>query len=199
MKTTKNRRTLLAPLCLSLLGLSLPMGCGDSTPASSKPTASEPAVSRSNEPIAARQSAPAGPSAATTQPTASTQPATPDPREAQYLTDITQLTSGFDRAGEGYFSPDGKWIIFQATPKGEKEYQMYVAPLQIGDGSAPKLGAPMRVSPLNSRNTCGYFSPDGKTLIFGSTAGKEKADEPSAGYQRQGGNYRWAFPDGMEI
>jgi TolB protein len=109
------------------------------------------------------------------------------------------LTSGFDRAGEGYFSADMKWVVFQATPKGEKEYQMYVAPLDVGDGSAPKLDSTTRISPPNSRNTCGYFSPDGRSIIFGSTAGKEKPDELSAGYQRQGGNYRWAFPDGMEI
>jgi Tol biopolymer transport system component len=128
-----------------------------------------------------------------------TAPAVPDPREAQYLTDVTQLTSGFKAAGEGYFSKDMKWIIFQATPEGETQYQMYVAPLEMGDGASPKIGAPIRISPPNSRNTCGYFSPDGKTVIFGSTAGKEKADEPSAGYQRQGNNYRWAFPDGMEI
>lgn len=138
------------------------------------------------------------PAAATTAP-AATAPAIPDPREAEFLTDVTQLTFGFDRAGEGYFSPDMKWVIFQATPTSEKEYQMYVARLDAGDGSAPKIGTPVRISPPNSRNTCGYFSPDGQSVIFGSTAGKEKPDEPSAGYQRQGGNYRWAFPDGMEI
>jgi TolB protein len=128
-----------------------------------------------------------------------TGPVTPDPREAAVLTSVTQLTRGFDRAGEGYFSADMKWVVFQATPKGEKEYQMYVARLHAFDGIKPFLSQPVRVSPPNSRNTCGYFSPDGKTLIFGSTAGKEKPDELSAGYQRQGGNYRWAFPDGMEI
>jgi len=57
----------------------------------------------------------------------------------------------------------------------------------------------VRFPPPNSRNPCGFFSPDGKDLIFASTAGKEVPDEPSAGFQRQGGNYRWAFPNGMEI
>ena len=41
------------------------------------------------------------------------------------LSDVVQLTSGFDRAGEAYFSPDANWIVFQATPKGEKHYAMY--------------------------------------------------------------------------
>src|SRR5689334_18654013 len=43
------------------------------------------------------------------------------------LSDIVQLTSGFPRAGEAYFSRDAKWIIFQASPQGEQQYQMYVA------------------------------------------------------------------------
>lgn len=119
--------------------------------------------------------------------------------EKAILSDVVQLTDGFSRAGEGYFSQDMKWVIFQATPQGEREYQMYVAPLTIEDGKPATLGRPLRVSPANSRNTCGFFSPDGKDLIFGSTAGKEVPDEPSAGFQRQGGNYRWAFPNGMEI
>ena len=126
-------------------------------------------------------------------------PAVDPARDAPFLSEITQLTRGFDRAGEGYFSQDAKWVIFQATPKGEQHYQMYVAALSWQDGKSPSLGEPVRISPPNSRNTCGYFSPDGRSIIFGSTAGKEKPDEPSAGYQRRGGNYQWAFPNGMEI
>jgi Tol biopolymer transport system component len=121
-----------------------------------------------------------------------------DQRETT-LSDVVQLTRGFDRAGEAYFSPDAKWIIFQATPPGEQHYQMYVAPLRWQGGKIAGLDRPVRISPPNSRNTCGYFSPDGRSLIFASTAGKEDPNEPAAGYQRQGGNYRWDFPNGMEI
>jgi Tol biopolymer transport system component len=115
------------------------------------------------------------------------------------LSDIVQLTSGFDRAGEAYFSADGNWIIFQATPPGEQHYQMYIAKLRRAGDRIAGTERPVRISPPNSRNTCGYFSPDGRTLIFASTAGKEDPNEPAAGYQRQGGNYRWDFPTGMEI
>ena len=38
--------------------------------------------------------------------------------EAKYLTNITQVTKDFVRAGEGYFSPDGKTVIYQAEEKG---------------------------------------------------------------------------------
>lgn len=115
------------------------------------------------------------------------------------LTDLVQLTSGFARAGEAYFSPDMKWIIFQAAPKGEEHYQMYIARLKWDANRLAGAESPIRISPKNSRNTCGYFSPDGKSLIFASTAGKEKPDEAEGGYQRAGRNYRWAFPAGMEI
>jgi Tol biopolymer transport system component len=116
------------------------------------------------------------------------------------LSDVVQLTKDFDRAGEAYFSPDMNWIIFQATPKGEKQYAMYVAKLQRSGEPITGADIPKRISPPNSRNTCGFFSPDGKALIFASTTGKEKGDDgTTAGYQRQGGNYRWDFPDGMEI
>ena len=36
--------------------------------------------------------------------------------EARHLKKIRQVTSGLARAGEGYFSPDGQSIIFQAVP-----------------------------------------------------------------------------------
>jgi Tol biopolymer transport system component len=116
------------------------------------------------------------------------------------LSNVVQLTSGFAKAGEAYFSPDMQWIIFQAAPQGAEQYQMFLAKLKR-DAAGEIIGAeqPIQISPEPSRNTCGYFSPDGNTIIFASTFGKEKPDEPNSGYQRQGGKYRWAFPEGMEI
>src|SRR5215208_4014483 len=73
--------------------------------------------------------------------------------ESEILSQVTQLTRGFDRAGEAYFSPKMDWIVFQATPRGEKDYQMFVAPLTLNP--APGLGEPVRVSPSPSKNTCG--------------------------------------------
>ncbi len=123
--------------------------------------------------------------------------------ERQILTNLAQLTFGpeFLKAGEGYFSPDMKWVIFQGVPKGETQYQMYVAPLHLADEApAPAhLGQPIRITPEKSRNTCGFFSPDCKSLIFASTAGKENPQDPSAGYQRKDAAYKWFFPTGMEI
>ena len=131
--------------------------------------------------------------------TAASRPATEPAGREESLSDIVQLTSGFERAGEAYCSADSKWIIFQATPKGEQHYQMYVARLRRQGGRIIGVEHPVRISPPGSRNTCGFFSPDGRSLVFASTAGREDPAEPPAGYQRQGGNYRWDFPNGMEI
>jgi Tol biopolymer transport system component len=122
--------------------------------------------------------------------------------ESHFLDDVVQLTSGFDRAGEAYFSPDMKWIVFQATPKGEKHYAMFVAELRRDGDRITGTATPFRISPPGSRNTCGYFSPDGKSLIFASTAGKDVKEDPNeapAGYQRGSNTYRWDFPAGMEV
>ena len=38
--------------------------------------------------------------------------------EAKYLANLRQVTFGLPRAGEGYFSPKGDWIVYQAYPIG---------------------------------------------------------------------------------
>ena len=82
--------------------------------------------------------------------------------EAAYLKNVRQVTTDYVRAGEGYFSPDGKSIIFQAEEKGENPfYQMFVMDLATG--------AARRVSPGAGKCTCGYFRPDGKKIIYAST------------------------------
>ena len=131
----------------------------------------------------------------------------PPTSEAQVLQDIRQLTTGFGRAGEGYFSRDSNWIIFQATPPGERQYQMYVARTIKEKDQIVGLTRPVRISPAGSSNTCGYFSPDGNTLIFSSDAGKAEAaataqapaQAPAQGFQRTTGTYQWNFEKGMEI
>ena len=125
---------------------------------------------------------------------------TPPKSEAETLSSVRQLTSGFARAGEAYFSHDMRWIIFQAAPKPEDQYQMYIAKLQRDEtNEIVGIESPVRITPENSRNTCGWFSPDDKSLIFASTAGKEDPSEITPGYQHQTSTYRWSYPKGMEI
>src|ERR1700676_709082 len=83
--------------------------------------------------------------------------------ERPHLKNIRQLTHDFVRAGEGYFSPDAKQIIFQAEEKdsGNPFYQIFVMDL-----AARKY---RRVSPGVGKTTCAFFHPDGKKIIFASS------------------------------
>ncbi|MBX3440771.1 MAG: PD40 domain-containing protein [Planctomyces sp.] len=116
--------------------------------------------------------------------------------EAEWLGNIRQVTRGFPRAGEGYFSPDGKTIVYQAFPLGYPFYQIYVQPLDKFE--------PMRLSPGRGRTTCAYFSPDGSRILFSSghsdpeaEATERKArDEAAQGGRRR---YQWDFDSNLEI
>lgn len=134
-------------------------------------------------------------------------------RESWALTGHVQLTSEteFAKAGESYFSPDGRMIIFQGTPrpKGDtpedRHYGMYVAPVvRDGRGRITGLGRHNLLSEPGSSNTCGWFHPDhfstgeSYTLLFGTTTTPPDEDAAS-GYQRGTSRYTWQFPNEMEV
>src|SRR6266498_3410668 len=54
--------------------------------------------------------------------------------EAAHLQNVAQVTEDYVRAGEGYFAPDGKTIIFQAEEKdsGNPFYQIFTTDLETG-------------------------------------------------------------------
>lgn len=123
-------------------------------------------------------------------------------QEAVYLKNIRQVTKDYVRAGEGYFSPDGKQIIFQAEEKdsGNPFYQIFTHDLEKGSFR--------RVSPGVGKTTCSYFSPDGKKIIFASshldpeaksryTAELKLRDEEKQSGKRR--RYLWDFDPFMEI
>jgi len=134
--------------------------------------------------------------------------------EAGVLEHQTQLTfpAQFVKAGESYFSPDGRRIIFQAVeaPEEGKDpdefYAMFVADLMRGpaegdDPSAPRwtLSNIRRISPAGSANTCGWFHPsDPDRVIFATTIGPPTASDPP-GFQRGTSRYRWSFPPETRI
>ena len=100
-------------------------------------------------------------------------------QEGLYLKNIKQLTHDFVRAGEGYFSPDARQVIFQAEDKnsGNPFYQIFVMDLAAGKYR--------RVSPGIGKTTCSYFRPDGKKIIFASTHLDPDARKHYAGEYRQ--------------
>jgi Tol biopolymer transport system component len=120
--------------------------------------------------------------------------------ESAHLRNIRQVTHDFVRAGEGYFAPDGKEIIFQAEEKdtGNPFYQIFVMDLASGKYR--------RVSPGIGKTTCSYFRPDGKKIIFASSHldpdAKKKQEEEYRRREEEKGKrvrYRWDFDDTMDI
>src|SRR5580765_7235669 len=81
-------------------------------------------------------------------------------QESKHLANMRQVTFNFARAGEGYFAPDGKTIIYQAEEKttGSPFYQIFTQDLASGRVT--------RVSPGIGKTTCAYFHPNGKKIIF---------------------------------
>jgi TolB protein len=84
---------------------------------------------------------------------------TPHPKEV-HLRNIRQLTANGDNA-EAYFSFDGQKIIFQSTREPYKCDQIFT---MNRDGSNVHM-----VSTGKGRTSCGYFTPDGKRIIYAST------------------------------
>ena len=124
-----------------------------------------------------------------------------DSIEGRCLKNVRQVTSGFVKAGEGYFSPDGKTIIYQAVPREYPFYQIYT------QSPAPN-SRPRRISTGRGRTTCSYFHPQGRQLIFASShldpqldatetaARKEQEEDRKSGKRRR---YKWVFDPHMEI
>jgi Tol biopolymer transport system component len=123
-----------------------------------------------------------------------------DSVEGRYLSSIRQVTSGFVKAGEGYFSPDGATIVYQAQPLDYPFYQIYTQPLAGG--------RPERISTGRGRTTCSYFSPDGKRILFASShldpqlaetetaERKQQEADAKAGVRRR---YKWDFDPHMDL
>ncbi len=120
--------------------------------------------------------------------------------ESSYLSGMRQVTDGFLKAGEGYFSPDGKQIIYQAVRQEYPFYQIYTQPL--------KGGTPRLISTGRGRTTCSYFSPDGKRLLFASshldpmiaeTEAKERKQQEEDRKSGKRRRYSWPFDPHTDI
>src|SRR5437667_5070945 len=119
------------------------------------------------------------------------------PGEAQFLSNIWQLTFEGRRSGEGYFSPDGKALIFQSEREtGNPFYQIYILDLETGDSH--------RVSAGIGKTTCAFFRPHSDEVLFASThldpeaKAKQKAefDFRATGKERR---YSWDYDEQFDI
>ncbi len=113
------------------------------------------------------------------------------------LSQEKQLTFNGSKAGEGYFSPDGKMMIFQSERfEGNPFYQMYLMNLETGKTQL--------LSPGFGKTTCGWIHPSMKKVLFSSThldpLWKKKTEEEIETRKKPvKGKYSWSFDDTFDI
>ncbi len=118
-------------------------------------------------------------------------------QEEQFLSRVRQLTLEGRRSGEGYFSSDGKSIIFQSEREsGNPFYQIYNMSLETGEVN--------RVSPGSGKTTCAFFRPNTQEVLFASSHAdpealhKQKAELEfrASGKTRR---YSWDYDERIDI
>ena len=117
--------------------------------------------------------------------------------ERAYLSRVRRLTVEGKRAGEGYWSPDGKKLVFQSErDPANPFYQIFVLDFATGDTK--------RISPGMGKTTCAFFRPGSDEIMFGSThldpKSKQYQDDELA-FRASGKTrrYAWDYDAEMDI
>lgn len=118
-------------------------------------------------------------------------PALAAKRQAELLSDIRQLTFEGARAGEGYFSADGKQLVFQSEREPENPFfQIFLMDRENGDVH--------RISPGIGKTTCAWLHPDGQRVLYASTqfdpeAKQKQRDELAFRASGEKRRYSWDY------
>ncbi|NNE07698.1 MAG: M28 family peptidase [Gemmatimonadetes bacterium] len=113
------------------------------------------------------------------------------------LSNVRQLTYEGERAGEGYFSADGKHLVFQSERlRGNPFYQIYSLDLETGDA--------IRVSPGIGKTTCAFYRPGTNDVLFASTHGDPDAEakqREEIAFRESGKTrrYSWDYDEHMDL
>ena len=122
---------------------------------------------------------------------------TTDSDESRFLSRVRRLTVEGRRAGEGYFSPDGREMVFQSEREpGNPFFQIYLLSFETGETR--------RISPGTGKTTCAFISPKGGRILFASThldprsleLQQEELDFRASGQERR---YEWDYDPAMDI
>src|SRR6476659_9873028 len=117
--------------------------------------------------------------------------------ESDFLSRIRRLTVEGRRAGEGYWSPDGKKLVFQSEREpGNPFYQIYLMDLTTGDTT--------RVSTGVGKTTCSFINPETDDILFASThhdptSKQQQEDELKFRASGQERRYSWDYDPEMEL
>ena len=117
--------------------------------------------------------------------------------ESRFLSRIRRLTVEGRRAGEGYFSPDGREMVFQSEREpGNPFFQIYLLSMETGDVR--------RVSPGHGKTTCAFISGKNGDILFASThldprsleLQQEEIEFRESGQERR---YEWDYDAHMDV
>jgi Tol biopolymer transport system component len=116
--------------------------------------------------------------------------------DEHHFKNMQQLTFGGDNA-EAYFSADSKYLIFQRTNPKEGIYcdRQFI-------GKLPAQGEKFTYTPISSgkgRTTCGFFTRDGKHVIYASTHLGADTCPPIPDRKKYGNKYIWPIYASFDI
>lgn len=117
--------------------------------------------------------------------------------DPKLITNSKQITFVGPKSGEGYFSADGKKMIFQSEREPNNPfYQMFILDLESGKVQ--------RLSPGQGKTTCGWVHPGMQKVMWSSThldkqiPAKVKEEYALRAHPVKG-RYSWSFDDYFDI